>query len=195
MDTRTLLIGAATGAGLFYVLDPQSGRRRRALMRDKLIHFSRVTRDALDTTARDMANRTRGIVAATRAHLSEERVSDEVLVERVRSRLGRVCSHPGTIEVHARDGDVTLSGPVLAREVPRILSTVSAVRGVCCVMNELEPHEHAENVPALQGGGDVPGPSVDIMQRHWAPTTQALVAAAGLAAAGLYLASQARRAA
>lgn len=184
-----LLIGAALGAGAIYLLDPQSGRRRRALVRDKLVRASHTTRDALDTTARDLSNRSRGIVAATRARLADENVPDEILVERVRAKLGRASSHPRAIDVDARDGDVTLRGPVLAHELPAVMATVAAVRGVCCVNNELEAHQTAEHIPALQGEGRVAGSSLDILQPNWAPATQALVAAAGLAAAGWYLAA------
>lgn len=35
----SLLIAAAIGAGLMYLLDPDGGRRRRALARDKAVHL------------------------------------------------------------------------------------------------------------------------------------------------------------
>jgi hypothetical protein len=42
------------GAFLMYVFDPQQGRRRRAWLRDKLIHYNRKTRAGIDATARDI---------------------------------------------------------------------------------------------------------------------------------------------
>jgi hypothetical protein len=193
MDNRNFLVGAAIGAGLIYMLDPQSGGRRRALVRDKLVRASNVTRDAVDTTARDLANRSRGVVAATRARLSSADVADEVLVERIRAKLGRVCSHPHAIDVVVNDGHVALRGPVLAQEAWPIVSTVRAVRGVHSVTNELDLHESPEDVPSLQGEGRLAGPSLDVLQPNWAPATRALVAAAGLAATGFAVAAYTRR--
>lgn len=182
MNTREILVGVGVGAALAYMLDPQVGARRRALVRDKVILASRKTRDCTDATARDLANRTRGIAAATRGRFFSEDVDDERLVERVRSKLGRVSSHPRALDVRAEAGEVTLYGPILAREVDDVLSTVAAVRGVRSVINELEAHESAEGIPSLQGEGRVAGPSIDILQRNWAPATQALVGMAALAA-------------
>lgn len=193
MNTRDLLVGAGLGAALSYVLDPQAGGRRRALARDSIVRASRKTRDGIDATARDIANRTRGIAAATRGRISREEVDDWRLIERVRARLGRACSHPHAIDVDAVDGEVTLRGPILSSEVDRLLSTVASVRGVRTVLNELEPHDSPQGIPSLQGDGNVAGPSIDVLQRHWAPATRALVAAASLAATGVCLTAYARR--
>ena len=192
MDNRQLLLGAALGAGLTYMLDPQNGARRRALTRDKLVRASNVTRDALDTTARDLANRSRGIAAATRSRFSSDDVDDVVLVERVRAKLGRVCSHPHAIDVRVNAGDVTLAGPILAQEAWAVVGAVERVRGVHTVTNELDLHETSANVPALQGEGRIPGPSLDLLQPNRGPATRALVAAS-LAATGLCMAAYARR--
>lgn len=193
MDNRRLLAGAALGAGLIYMLDPQNGRRRRALVRDKLMRASNVTRDALDTTSRDLANRSRGLVAAARARMQPGEVSDQVLLERVRAKLGRVCSHPRAIDVMVRDGDVSLRGAILADEAWPVVRMVESVRGVRSVTNELDLHATPEHVPSLQGEGRVAGASWDVLQPNWAPATRALVAAAGLAATGLMMSSYARR--
>jgi len=91
------------------------------------------------------------------------------------------------------DGTVTLRGPILANEIDTILTTVRGVRGVVGVTNALEPHESAEGVPALQGQGSIADPELDILQRNWAPATQALVTAAGLAATAVCIAAYARR--
>ncbi|HXW04723.1 MAG TPA: BON domain-containing protein [Vicinamibacterales bacterium] len=193
MNARDVLVGVGIGAVLTYVADPAAGRRRRALARDQLVRASRKTRDALDATARDMANRTTGIVAATRGRWRDRQVDDRRLLERVRAKLGRACSHPRALDVMVADGMVTLRGPILAAEVSQVLATVGAVRGVRHVENELELHESADGVPSLQGEGTVAGPSIDLLQRNWAPATQALVTA-GLAATGLCIAMYARRA-
>jgi len=190
MNTGNLLAGAGLGAALAFMLDPNTGGRRRALVRDQLVRASRKTRDGLDATSRDLANRTRGITSAARSRFSAEHVDDDVLRDRVRSKLGRVCSHPRAIDVQVENGHVTLRGPIMSGEVTRVLSTISNVRGVSSVSNELDSHDSSEGVPSLQGRGNIAGPRLDVLQRNWAPATQALVAAAGIAATGVWLANR-----
>lgn len=63
----TVAIGAAAlGAAAMYLLDPEHGRRRRALARDKVNSARIKTRKAAERTARDLNNRARGLVAKTR---------------------------------------------------------------------------------------------------------------------------------
>ena len=67
MKTRTLLAGAGVGAGLTYFLDPARGARRRALVRDSMVHSARVTRRAVGIVGRDMLHRTYGTAASMRS--------------------------------------------------------------------------------------------------------------------------------
>jgi hypothetical protein len=193
VDNRALLTGVGLGAALAFILDPDRGARRRALVRDKAVRGTHVTGEALNATARDLANRSRGIVAATRGRWFGEFVDDDRLVARVRAKLGRVCTHPRAIDVDARDGEVTLRGPILSNEVDNVLGMSASVRGVNSVVNGLEPHDSPERVPSLQGEGRVAGPSLDVFQSNRAPATRALVSAGALAAAGLAMAAYARR--
>ena len=188
MDNRALLSGIAIGAALALAFDPVQGRRRRALIRDKVIRGTRVTGEALNATARDIGNRARGVAAATRSRFEYEEVDDARLVERVRARLGRVCSHPHALVVDVQEGEVTLRGPAMAYEVRNMLNAAASVRGVNSVINELEAHESAEGVPSLQGEGRMASSSCDLLQPNWAPGTRALVGAAALAAGGLAIA-------
>ncbi len=146
-------LGAGVGAGLMYLLDPQGGGRRRAMARDKVVHILKKGGEAARKTSRDLGNRTRGLVAEAGSKLRPTEPDGEVLRDRVRSKIGHVVSHPHALEVTTREGKVILSGPVLAAEVNRLLSTVRKVKGVTDVESHLEIHEHAENVPALQGNG------------------------------------------
>lgn len=193
MSTRDVLMGAALGASLAFLADPQLGRRRRALARDQVAHARRTGRNAVSTKARNLANRALGAAAATRARIVERHVDDEVLAERVRAKLGRFCSHPRAVDVDADQGHVTLRGQILASDLDRVLSGVSSVRGVTAVSNEMEVHEWAGGVPALQGEGRIAESELDAVQPTWSSGTQALVAAAGVAATGLLVAARARR--
>ncbi|HJQ84977.1 MAG TPA: BON domain-containing protein [Candidatus Binatia bacterium] len=179
------IAGAGLGAGLMYALDPRQGRRRRALARDKVRSLLARTDDALDVTARDMANRARGVLAEARTLVSGERgdVPGPRLAARVRSEIGRYCSHPGAIEVSVADGRVTLRGPVLESEVDGVVRAVTAIRGVSGVENQLEPHAGPDGVPGLQGGVPRLGPRPDVMQSRWSPTTRVLVGGTAVALA------------
>jgi hypothetical protein len=149
------LLGAiGAGAAIMYFLDPDRGAARRAVARDRLTSTLHDAEQRLDASRRHVANRARGLLAETRAKLTPEDVDDEVLVGRVRAELGRESSHPGAIEVASERCVITLSGPVLADEVDRVLQVTRKVRGVREVVSQLEVHEAAGSVPGLQGGGE-----------------------------------------
>jgi hypothetical protein len=181
MANRSLLwLGPiALGAAAMYLLDPARGARRRALIRDKALWASRKTRDGAAALACDVQNRVRGAISETRGLFERTRADDSVLEARVRAELGRVSSHPGAIATFSSNGTITLSGPILASERDRVLRAIGGVRGVENVIADLEVHETAGSVPALQGGSVRPGQTW--LRGSWSPTTQA---AAALAAAG-----------
>ena len=147
----SFIAGLAAGAALTFVLDPSSGRRRRALMRDQFVRAGRKTRQVADATATDLSNRVRGVAAETRSVLRGERVEPHRLVERVRATLGRATSHPGAIDVFGVDGGaVILEGPILTFEADRVISAAWSVPGVERVIDHLERHESSDGVPSLQ---------------------------------------------
>jgi gas vesicle protein len=179
-------IAAALGSAAMFILDPDMGQRRRALARDKLGETQRKVRDAAGVTARDLRNRSTGMVAEVRSRISEGEVSDEVLEGRVRSKLGFLVRHPSAITTHIANGRVLLSGPVLSDELEQLIAGVRAVRGVRAVENQLELHDSPAQVPGLQGDRPKPAGEVwDIMQRRWSPSTRFLVASAGAVSLGL----------
>jgi BON domain-containing protein len=161
MNFKSLLVGAGAGAGLMYLLDPDQGNRRRARMRDRLTRARHLTGDAMDATSRDVRNRARGVVAELRSRLLPGDVSDDVLQERVRARLGQAIRYARSIETDVDNGRVTLRGPVLADDVARLVRRVGQVPGVREVDNRLDVYAEAGNVPGLQGarpssaGGEV----------------------------------------
>jgi uncharacterized membrane protein len=172
------------GAAGMYVLDPDRGRRRRALARDKAVLALRQLGDAVDVTARDLTNRVRGTAAETWGTLRRGEVPDAVLEERVRAKLGRVVSHPSSIEVSAQNGVVSLSGPILEAELENALDSISRVRGVRTVENRLQVHKEAGDVPGLQGGAGRREERFELMQENWAPATRFLIGLTGALLAG-----------
>ena len=182
-DTVIFLAGAAFGAGMMYALDPDAGRHRRALTRDQLVRARTKTRETASATARDLLNRSYGIMAGARSRLFEGEVDDRVLEQRVRSKFGYVVRNPSAIEARVDSGRVTLTGAVRADEVDQLIAEVSGVRGVSTVENRLDVHHDAAHVPELQSG-DKPKPSpqqIDIFQRRWSPATRLLVGVSGAA--------------
>lgn len=180
----SLMEGAVIGAGLMFFLDPDRGRRRRALIRDQAIHWKRKTAEAAGATSRDLRNRAQGFAALLRSWITEGGpVSDNVLEARVRSALGMVARHPAAIRVQIQNGVAALNGSVLADEADAIVSTVRKIHGVTSVDNRLRQHDEASGVPDLQGGSREArrGSRFELMQRPWSPTARTITAAVGSA--------------
>ncbi len=188
MHTRAaLLTGAGFGAVLLFLFDPAQGRTRRARIRDKMTRTARKTREGLAATAKDVANRSRGVIAhAGRSHADPTAASDRIVDARVRASLGRACSHPKAIETDVIHGHVRLSGPVLASEVDDVISAVTRTRGVVAIENRLEVHEQPGNIPALQNGS-----TRRWRVLNWSPTTRLIAAA--VASTGMALLARSRR--
>lgn len=190
MKASSILAGIGLGAALMYVLDPQGGPRRRALVRDKAASAWNKTREATNALNKDISNRAQGLYSQARSKTSQEPVPDSVLADRVRSKLGRLTSHPRSIDVSVLAGRVTLRGPVLQVEVEDVVDGVWTVRGVSDVDNLLEAHEEPGNIPGLQGPGSRQGIASGFMRYNWSPTHRALATGVG---SGLVIFGASRR--
>lgn len=71
------LAGMGMGAALMYFLDPDRGRRRRALMMDKAIGLSNDAREAINATSQDLSNRAYGLYAETRKAVTGRSLSSQ----------------------------------------------------------------------------------------------------------------------
>jgi hypothetical protein len=177
---------AGLGAGLMFLLDPDMGTRRRAILRDKVFSVARLAAWAADKTSRDLKNRVYGTIASTKSRFADtDDVDDDVLVERVRSQMGRAVSHPHAIQVTAKDGKITLSGDILSDEVDDLTRCVSAVKGVKEVDNELMIHDEPGEISSLQGGHTRRGNRYGLLQSNWPPAVRLIAGASGAAAAGI----------
>jgi uncharacterized membrane protein len=180
MNRNLLFLGGiGLGAGLMCLFDPDKGRRRRATARDAAHHIVNAFDDAVGKTSRDLSNRARGLVAELDSIFRCEEADDDVIAERIRSKLGRAVSHPHAIHVAANQGRVTLSGQVLASEVDQLLKRVWSVRGVTGVENRLEAHEQPGDISSLQGGIPRRGETPELMQSNWSPAIRFLVGIGG----------------
>src|SRR5215813_13278220 len=128
----TACASLGAGAGLMYLFDPDRGACRRARLKDKAAHAINKTGAAAGSVSRDLTNRVRGLAAQAGSVFKSGDANDDTLAARVRSKMGRAVSHPGAIEVTARDGVVTLSGDALTYELDILLTARSTpgVRGV-----------------------------------------------------------------
>jgi osmotically-inducible protein OsmY len=152
MNNKAAIIGGVgLGAALMYFFDPDRGARRRALVRDKCESAANKTGTYAEKFSRDLRNRASGVVADAKSLFRKEDVSDDVLVDRVRAKLGHYSEHTSAIDVSAQNGVVTLRGPILAQEVPHVLSTARLVRGVTDIDNQLEVRGQAGDNASLQG--------------------------------------------
>ena len=177
----TKVLGAfAMGAVFMYTLDPDKGRRRRAIARDKAYSVMLDARDALGVTRRDIGHRLDGLRARVERLVRNRPAPDDLqLIERVRARMGRLVSHPHAIQVGAYRGKVTLSGPILAREAGPLLDSLRGVWGVADIEDRLVAHEHPDRVPSLQGGIEPRRPRPLVMQENWPPALRAAALAGG----------------
>jgi hypothetical protein len=137
-----IALGAAAlvglGAGLMFFFDPKNGARRRTTVRNKTAHGYRTTADHVRRTSTNVANRARGLAAmATSACGAAEVPNDDVLLARVKSRIGHVLADSRAIEVKTDHGLVSVAGKIGYRDAQKMLKTIASIRGVSALENHL----------------------------------------------------------
>jgi len=181
---RKVVTSAVLGAAAMYVLDPNKGRRRRAIFRDKTRSSLANITHLAQVSARDISHRVQGFRAtARRLFMGSGATDDLVLIERVRARMGRVVSHPHAIQIGAHDGRITLSGPIVPGEVAPLLDAVRSVWGVSSIDDHLVVYDRPESRPALQGGARRNAMRSDSMQEEWTPALRVAAVLGGSAMA------------
>lgn len=78
-EVALLLAGFGLGALFMYVLDPDQGRRRRALARDRVNSFITKAEHKLGAKARHYSNRARGMAAEVRSAVTSSSEPDAPL--------------------------------------------------------------------------------------------------------------------
>ncbi len=134
-DTQWMgwLGGIALGALAMYVADPSEGRRRRALLQDKVTHYSKQTQRMVGGTMRDARNRLTGLQAEAMRMVSSRQakpIDNHVLEARVRSRIARAFPQADEVEVTADEGVISLGGHVDADIEDQLLELVEGIPGV-----------------------------------------------------------------
>jgi osmotically-inducible protein OsmY len=139
-DPGLFVLGALVGAGMMYLFDPTRGRRRRALLRDRLVHGAHEAEDlggSAASSARHMRNRARGMLVETRSRMMEARVEDSVLEGRLRAELGRLIQPVGDIRAEVLEGAVRITGTVDPGDEERLVNGLRRIPGVRSVHNQL----------------------------------------------------------
>ncbi|WP_454688121.1 BON domain-containing protein [Achromobacter aloeverae] len=151
-DLITCVKAMAVGAIAMYYLDPDSGRRRRAQLRDSMRAACDGLGQRVRAEGRHAAYQMRGLRAEIDSSVTASVVDDVTLVERVRAALGRLVGSPGAIDVSVIEGIVSLAGHVLTAEHEPLINAVSAMPGVRSVADHLAVYDEPGNIPELQGG-------------------------------------------
>jgi uncharacterized membrane protein len=171
---------AAAGAAAIYFLDHQRGHARRARFATRARRLSTDVAEGAVKSARDSWQHLAGTARQAWSNFGRsEWPEDRVLVERIRSRMGRIVSHPHKIHVVSDDGIVTLWGPASEEERRRLAHVVQTMPGVREVVNHLEIHEGYE--PVMPG----PSPFKAAQQEtllNWSPSKRLLAGMAGSSA-------------
>lgn len=141
------LAAAAGGIAVAYFLDPQAGRRRRHVTRDKAVSLARHASRRGRKLVHHVSSDARGYVErAKHARAGEEQLDDATLVDKVESIVFRDRDVPkGRININAENGVVFLRGEVERPELVEALGArVLKVKGVRGVENLL----HLPGTPA-----------------------------------------------
>jgi osmotically-inducible protein OsmY len=139
-------LAGAIGAALAYFFDPDNGRRRRSIARDKAGKYVRQT----GRQAQGVAAEAQGLKQKA-THLREQpkpQPDDVTLARKVESEIFRGADVPkGQINVNVEDGVVYLRGELEQRDLIQDLeSQARNVQGVRGVENLL--HVRGEEAPA-----------------------------------------------
>jgi uncharacterized membrane protein len=173
--------GLAAAGSVVYFLDRERGHERRTAFAANAKRFGREFGEAAVKSARDSWHHLAGPARQVWSGLSSsEWPDDRVLVERIRSRMGRLVSHPHKIHVVSDDGVVTLWGTATEAETLRLSRCVKTIPGVREVINHLEIHE-AEEAAAPEISPFKQARQETLL--NWSPTQRLLAGAAGTAAA------------
>ena len=138
-----LLIGLGAGALLGLFLAPSSGRRSRALVRDKFNKNRNNLVHATSNHAADISNKAKGLshkIQQTITHSGQdEDATDEILADRVRTALGQNSeTKVPHLNVECCDGVVTLYGPTVDVMLEAaLINAVQNVQGVVDVQSKL----------------------------------------------------------
>jgi osmotically-inducible protein OsmY len=142
-QTSAKAVGVAGAAGLAagYFLDPDSGKRRRHVARDRARALIRRGADKGRREAEYRAGQVEGKVEAAKSKAGPEKpaANDQALAERVKSEIFQPADAPkGSVNVNVERGVVYLRGEVKRPDqIRKLVEQAGSVDGVAGVENLL----------------------------------------------------------
>jgi len=135
-------VGAAGAVGLAagYFLDPESGKRRRSVARDRAAAVIRGATARAQREARYREHQVEGkLQAATRSGGEKPAANDQALADRVKSEIFQPADAPKeSVNVNVERGVVYLRGEVRQQDqIRKLVEQAGAVDGVAGVENLL----------------------------------------------------------
>jgi BON domain len=136
-----LTAGAATGATFMYLVDPDRGRRRRAIARDRTFAAFRRTSRKADKLSRRTGSKISGM-ASWALHLPSgpgPAVDDQMLTDRIMSQVFRDRNIPrGRVNINVQGGVAVLRGQLdEPSQIHELRDAVEHVPGVRLVESYL----------------------------------------------------------
>jgi osmotically-inducible protein OsmY len=132
--------GAAGLAGAFF-LDPESGKRRRHIARDRALALIRQGADTTRRQAEFRKGQVEGRFEAAKSQMSPEKpaANDQALAERVKSEIFQPADAPkGSVNVNVERGVVYLRGEVKdPDQIEKLVKDAGSIDGVAGVENLL----------------------------------------------------------
>jgi osmotically-inducible protein OsmY len=151
--------GAAVGAAATHFLDPDSGRRRRKMLRDQAASKAQAGASQAASKASYAAGKAKGAVAGAApsmpgSHKTED-VDDVTLARKVETEIFRAADAPkGDVSVDVQAGVVYLRGTVADEAwIDRFADEAKKVDGIKGVKNLL--HRPGTPAPAAEPRGAV----------------------------------------
>jgi hypothetical protein len=137
---RKFVLGSVLGALGVYFFDPDNGRRRRSVARDRLLATLRRLGGRAERAGRGVAAEAQGVSQKVQ-HLKEEpkEYDDATLAQKVQSEIFRDEDAPkGKVNVNAAEGVVQLRGEVESQQlIDDLVKKTREVQGVREVENLL----------------------------------------------------------
>ena len=153
----TLLFGAAAGAAAAHFLDPDSGARRRSMLRDKSASKARSGAGQAARSASYAADKAKGAVATATPSMGDriEDVDDVTLARKVETEIFRDPDAPkGQVSVDVQAGVANLRGMVPDEGwITKLADDAKKVDGIKDVNNLL--HRPGTPAPAPEPRGAV----------------------------------------